>query len=247
MKHRRLMNSERNVVRVAAEGARTLVIGAALAATAAVGCAPAEDVLDGRPAPAEAITVAGEAIPGWPPEGAELAAAQRPPAMGAPTGALPPGLAARGANATMPEFVLPPGWETETPASSMRMGQWRGPGNVECALFSFPGGGDVRANVSRWVNQFEQPDGSASAEQARSMSMTIDSVDSTFVRVEGTFLSQSPPMTGEVVRLENYGLFGVVFEVSPDPYFVKCVGPAEAIEAQAEPLTAFIGSFRFGG
>lgn len=154
-----------------------------------------------------------------------------------------PGLA--GSRAGLPDFTVPEGWQQEPPASNMRLAQWSANGGLECALFSFPGGGDVRANITRWVRQFEQPDGTSSLERAETMQTTLEGVTTTLVRVQGTFLQQDPPMTGQVVRQPEWDLFGVVFETTPDPYFLKCVGPSTAVEAEAERLTAFMQSFRF--
>lgn len=200
-------------------------------------CAPPEDVLGDMPSTPSRVESVTEPVPGWPVEGAVNA-----PAVPAAAPAIPAAPAAG-----VPRYALPDGWTEEPPATSMRLAQIAGPGDIECALFSFPGGGSVEANIARWIDQFEQVDGTSSRDHARTMSMNIDGSPATFVRVAGTFMSQNPPMSGPIVPMESYGLFGVVFEVQPDPYFLKCVGPRDAIEAQAESLTQLVGSFRFAG
>lgn len=213
----------------------TLLVTLSVAAS----CAPAEDVLADMPPSPDRVESNTEPVPGWPVAGAPNAPTA--PAI-APSGTIPTAPAAG-----VPRYALPEGWSEEPPATSMRLAQIAGPGGVECALFSFPGGGSVEANIARWIDQFEQPDGTASREHARTMSMNIDGSPATFVRVAGTFMSQNPPMSGPIVPMLDYGLFGVVFEVQPDPFFLKCVGPRTAIEAQAESLTQLVGSFRFAG
>ena len=141
--------------------------------------------------------------------------------------------------------LSPQGWTDEEPSNPMRLRQWRAPGEVECALFHFAGGGDVEANVERWLGQFEAPDGSPSVSGAQRMTIEVSGVVAHLVRVTGTYITRDPPMSGEITRHPEYGLFGVVFDVSPDPYFLKCVGPALSMESQAAQVSELVDSFRF--
>ena len=60
---------------------------------------------------------------------------------------------------------VPEGWVEEEPASSMRLAQYRlpgdGAGDAVLAVFHFGSnqGGSVDANIDRWYGQFSQPDG----------------------------------------------------------------------------------------
>lgn len=142
-------------------------------------------------------------------------------------------------------YATPDTWTSRPPSSSMRVAEWVLPGDASCALFSFPGGGSVDANFQRWLGQFEQPDGTPSADAARRMNMEVSGVAVEFLQVTGTFNAPNPQMNGPGESLPNYGLFGAVFSTEPAPYFLKCTGPAPAIQAQAEELTAFVASFVF--
>ncbi|MFT4702377.1 MAG: hypothetical protein ACI81R_000061 [Bradymonadia bacterium] len=150
------------------------------------------------------------------------------------------------------QWTLPPGWRSEPPSSSMRVAQFVMPatdelGAIECALFRFPGGGSTDANISRWVGQFEQPDGSSSEERAQRMTMQVGGVEATLLQVTGTFTSQGPTMQGPPERFDEHALFAAVFETPDAPHFLKCTGSRISIGAQAEALSRFVGSFRFDG
>jgi hypothetical protein len=127
----------------------------------------------------------------------------------------------------------------------MRVAEWVLPGEAICALFSFPGGGSVDANFQRWLGQFEQPDGTPSADAARRMNMDVSGINVEFLQVTGTFNAPNAQMNGPGETFQNHGLFGAVFSTEPAPYFLKCTGPAPAIQEQAEELTEFVASFVF--
>ena len=188
------------------------------------GCpAASDDLLEGMPVSNDPVVLE----PG-PIDGAEALPTQPAPA-------------ANGVN-----YVVPETWTSRPPSSSMRVAEWVLPGEATCALFTFPGGGSVDANFQRWLGQFVQPDGSPSSEAARRMSMEVSGVNVEFLQVTGTFNAPNPQMNGPGETLPDHGLFGAVFSTEPAPYFLKCTGPAAAIQAQAEELTAFVSSFVFG-
>ncbi len=192
-------------------------------AVALCGCpAASDDLLDGLPTEVEPIVLE----PG-PIEGAAALPSQAEPTASGVT------------------YDVPETWTGRPPASSMRVAEWALPGDAVCALFTFPGGGSVDANFQRWLGQFEQPDGTPSADVARRMSMDVSGVNVEFLQVTGTLNAPNAQMNGPGEQLPNHGLFGAVFSTQPAPYFLKCTGPAAAIQEQAEELTAFVSSFVF--
>ncbi|MCB9507668.1 MAG: hypothetical protein H6698_06730 [Myxococcales bacterium] len=138
----------------------------------------------------------------------------------------------------------PSTWVARPPTSTMRIAEWGLPGGAECALFAFAGGGSVDANVRRWIDQFEQTDGTAPAERAERESLTVDGVSAEIVRVRGTFLSRGATMDGPVEAKPDWALFGVVYLTDPTMHFLKCVGPAAALDGEAESLSRAARSFR---
>lgn len=153
--------------------------------------------------------------------------------------------------ADMPaQWTVPEHWERYPLASQMRLDNWHLPAvsadgdQGECAVFQFAGGGDAEANIRRWLAQFKNAEGAPNEENARRAELIVDSVPTFLVRSSGTYETQMPPMTGETVRFDNYGLFGVVFATAT-PVFVKCTGPEAVIETEADAIAAFVRSFDF--
>ena len=174
---------------------------------------------------------ASQLPPGHPP----IDPGQAPPATRTPAGN--PGLA----------WDVPEGWVAEAPSSNMRIAQWRLSGeanqSAECAVFYFPGGGDVDGNISRWLGQFQQPDGADSAARARRSTIQVNGMPVHIVSVTGTYLTRGPTMQGAELALENHALFGAVIEAS-DMHFLKCTGPSAILQAQAPNFEVFLSSLR---
>ena len=125
-------------------------------------------------------------------------------------------------------FTAPKDWKSSPPSSTMRKAQFSIAGEngqkAELVFFYFGqgGGGGVRANVDRWLQQFEiKRDQSVSEE-------VIHSVKTTFVRAWGTFLSGTPfgPKTPE----PGYSLSGAIIEGKSGALFLKMVGDAEVVD-----------------
>jgi hypothetical protein len=145
-------------------------------------------------------------------------------------------------------FQPPASWKSEPPSSGMRQAQYRvepaagdaDPG--ECALFHFPGsGGPVQANIDRWIGQFQQPDGSNSADHASVEHFTSGELNITFVQVTGTYMGG---MGGPGEPKPGYGMAAGVVEMPQGPWFVKCTGPAATMEAAAPGVKSLLKSAR---
>ena len=175
------------------------------------------------------------------------AAAAAPAAAPAPAD----GSAALAGGTGKAQWTAPPAWTSETPASSMRVAQWKLPAPAgkegECAMFHFSGGGDVDSNIKRWIAQFERPgappDGSGAPPDGDRALLTVNGVKVTMARTQGTYKTQGVTMQGPVVRKENYALFAAIFEAPGDPYFLKCVGSTEVITAEEKAMVGLVQSF----
>ncbi|MFP6901566.1 MAG: hypothetical protein VCA36_11525, partial [Opitutales bacterium] len=90
------------------------------------------------------------------------------------------------------EFNPPEGWKSSTPSSSMRKAQFTAPGKgealAEVVFFYFgpSGGGGVKANVARWMGQFQD------AKNKKVETKEVGGVKLTYARVTGTFMSGRP-------------------------------------------------------
>lgn len=144
-------------------------------------------------------------------------------------------------------IALPTGWATRAPASSMRAAEIvlpRSEGEDEASLVVFhfgPGGaGTAEANLARWRSQFAMPDGSDPSDHARIESMDLGGRAMVVMRLDGTYIAETTPGSGERVNKENWSLVGAVVETSAGPYYLKLVGPASVIERERASIDAML-------
>src|SRR5262245_18920523 len=87
-------------------------------------------------------------------------------------------------------WVTPDGWKPRPSASTMRVAEFvlaKTQGDTDDAdviIYFFGGqGGDVEANITRWIGQMQQPDGKKSADRAKRSSTTANGLAVTTVDV----------------------------------------------------------------
>ena len=150
-------------------------------------------------------------------------------------------------------YKAPDGWVSEKTSSTMRVAQYKLPkaeGDPEDAslviyYFGATQGGAVQANIDRWIAQMQQPDGSASKDNARSETSTVNGLKVTSVDVAGTYTAEMAPGTPGQRHDENYRLRAAVIETPKGNYFLKLVGPAKTMGHWEQAVTDFVKSFEF--
>lgn len=149
-----------------------------------------------------------------------------------------------------PSYTLPEGWVRERPSSTMRVEQFRipgdGSGDAELAVFHFPGtGGPVQANIDRWLGQFSRPDGSPIREHARLDTIDADGEEVVVVDVSGTY--DPGMMMGGSGPRPDHRLLGAIIVAPDGPWFYKLVGPRPTVERWEPSFYTFARSLRFSG
>ena len=100
-------------------------------------------------------------------------------------------------------------------------------------------GGTIEANISRWFDQFEQPDKSATKDKAKLEKFDADGQTIHWVDIPGTFkdtMGAGPfaPSKAPTMR-ENYRMLGAIIETKKmGNHYVKITGPTETVEKLAE-------------
>lgn len=148
-------------------------------------------------------------------------------------------------------YTVPQGWISEQPTGSMRRAQFRLPGvkgqdDGVLAVFFFPGtGGSVQSNLSRWYNQFTQPDGKPTQEIAKVEKKTVHGLSVTITFATGTFQksASSMMMGGPKVELPNYALLAAIVETNNGPWFFKATGPEKTLLHWKRSFYEFVDSF----
>ena len=135
-------------------------------------------------------------------------------------------------------FMAPDSWKQTEPSSSMRKAQFElkneAGQTAELVFFYFgpSGGGGVRANVDRWMKQFQDI-------QSRDLEEKIvEEVKVTYARATGTFLSGSPfgPKTPKL----DHSLFGAIVEGKMGSIFLKMIGRTKTVLAHEEAVETMI-------
>jgi hypothetical protein len=140
-------------------------------------------------------------------------------------------------------WTVPSAWQ-EQAQRSMRIATYgipavggQGDGG-ECAVFFFGRGegGDVEANINRWISQFEKPG------DAQRSTRTVDGMPVTLVRIAGTYLAPSGPMMQSSGKKDNYKLLGAIISAPEGSVFFKFTGPAKVVDASENDFNALINS-----
>ncbi len=148
-------------------------------------------------------------------------------------------------------WTAPEGWIEEQPTSEMRLSQYRlakTEGDSEdavCYVAHFPGtGGSVEANLLRWYDQFQQPDGTPSAARAKVNKAEYHGLKQTTVDLTGTFQQSTTPMGPESEEKPGFRMLGAVVETPVGPWFAKLTGPERTVARWEKSFYEFMKSFR---
>lgn len=148
-------------------------------------------------------------------------------------------------------FTPPASWKARPAASAMRVAEFvvpKAPGDQEDAeiiVYYFGGtGGSIAANVDRWIGQMQQPDGTASKDNARREAQTVNGLKVSLVDVSGTYVAEVRPGATERHNKPNFRLRAAVVETPRGPYFIKMTGPAKTVAAADADFKKFVGSLR---
>ena len=153
-------------------------------------------------------------------------------------------------------WTPPASWKVDAPkpmrAATYRIEPTAGDADVgECAVFYFgPGqGGDVDANIKRWIGQFSQPDGKPSEPLAKTQKRKINGLDVTTIDLSGTYagsMGPAGPMSPTKVSKPGYRLLGGIVEGPQGPIFFKLTGPTKTIKAAQPSFEKLLSSVKPG-
>lgn len=139
-------------------------------------------------------------------------------------------------------FTAPDGWKQVEPKSAVRKAQLEVPGQdggkpAEVTFFFFGGGqgGDVPANVQRWIAQF-----SGGKEVQKVEEQDLNGTKVTFVSTEGTL--KASPFAGIPEDMPDAALQGAILEHADGPVFIKMTGPAALVKGSKEKFVQLVKS-----
>lgn len=139
-------------------------------------------------------------------------------------------------------FTLPSAWQQVPPNSSMRVAQaviHGSGGDAEMAVFNFGAGqgGDVEANLQRWINQVVPDAGS----EPRRESFDTAGLRVTWIEVAGTLKPGGMGMAPSTAQ-PHARLLGAVIEGDGGPWFFKVTGDDATVGPQRDAFVAMLHS-----
>ncbi|NUQ65283.1 MAG: hypothetical protein HUU20_22685 [Pirellulales bacterium] len=147
------------------------------------------------------------------------------------------------------KMTVPAEWSRKTPRVKIVEHEFAIPGGEgeESAgrMTVMVAGGSVEANVERWLGQFTQPDGSSTAEKAKTEKKQVAGTEVTVVDVSGTYRDSRGPFAPAVER-PGYRMLAAIVPTSQGNYFIKLYGPKKTIAANEKAFAKMIEGIRKG-
>jgi hypothetical protein len=113
----------------------------------------------------------------------------------------------------------------------------------ECSVSYFgpSEGGDVEANMTRWIGQFE-PESDSDRSTDGYGGMKVYRID-----IRGVYLASTGPMMGgSKERKEDYRLLGAIVAGPQGLVFFKMTGPSESMKAAEKEFESLLESLAQG-
>ena len=140
---------------------------------------------------------------------------------------------------------VPETWKQSKPSSRLRLAQFAIPkvkGDTEdgeLALFNFGAGGSAKANIDRWIGQFQSVEREVKVKQGE-----IEAGKYFFVEITGTYNKPiGPPIARQTKAAPGSRMLGVILGIEDKGiYFFKMTGPNKTIAAQAAALRKSFGA-----
>jgi hypothetical protein len=138
-------------------------------------------------------------------------------------------------------FTRPAAWDWVEATSPMRKAQLKVAGkdgkNADVIFFYFGegSGGGTKANVDRWLGQFEEGRDkiNAKVDEQKANNRTI-----TYVQAEGTYKSGMPG--GPTTPQPNTMLLGAILESAQGNVFIRMTGPADLVKSARDDFKKMV-------
>ena len=141
-------------------------------------------------------------------------------------------------------FTRPASWEWVEVTSAMRKAQLKvtnadSKASAEAIFYYFGqgDGGGTKANVDRWLGQFQEP---REKVNAKIDEVTVGKTKITYVQAEGTYSSGMPG--GPTTPMADYALLGAILESDQGNVFVRMTGPKVLVKSSVADFKKMIES-----
>lgn len=140
---------------------------------------------------------------------------------------------------------VPESWKQSKPSSRLRLAQFAIPkvkgddDDGELALFNFGAGGGAKANIDRWVGQFQSEEREVKVKEG-----ALETGRYFFVEISGTYNKPvGPPIARQTKPAPGSRMLGVILGVEDKGiYFFKMTGPDKTVSGQVAALKKSFGA-----
>ena len=145
-------------------------------------------------------------------------------------------------------FTAVEGWKKVQPKNRIIEAEFEVPAakgdEAPGRLTAMGAGGDVEANVARWVGQFVAPTGGEVKPQIDKL--TVDGSEVQIISLAGTYKdTPGGPFAGaKPVMRENYQMLGAICQTKAGNYFLKLYGPKATIAENEKAFRSLVESMK---
>jgi hypothetical protein len=135
------------------------------------------------------------------------------------------------------------------PKSQMRAAEYGLSNDPEAELtvfyFGEGQGGAVDANITRWLGQLAQPDGSDTAQKSKRSERSVGGITVTLIEATGNFAGgMAMPGAPAPAPIPDAMLLGAIANGPKGPVFFKLVGKRTGVEAARAAFDALVASLK---
>ena len=139
---------------------------------------------------------------------------------------------------------VPKSWKQQPPSNRLRLAQFEVPATgdgqdpCELSIFSFGPGGTVKAQVDRWIGQFQ-----AKGRNYKGATGKSSHGEYVYVELSGTYLKSAGPFFGKKIPVPNSRMLVAMIAVkNKGNYFLKLVGDDKTIATNAKAFRHAFGA-----
>ncbi len=144
--------------------------------------------------------------------------------------------------------TLPVSWNSIPPTSQMRKAQFimEATGQFEpgemAVFYLGPEAGGIEQNLSRWYNQFSQPDGKNTEEVVVREEFDVNGLKVIMVHFEGIMKTSTMPGMPDKGEMTNWMNLSAIVMTPNGPWFFKSTGPVETLKSHIPAMKQFLNS-----
>ena len=142
----------------------------------------------------------------------------------------------------------PDSWKARQPRSRIVQHEWAVPSDndkvADLRIIMMQSGGGVEANVKRWMGQFTQADGAATADATNRDQREVAGQEVHVVDISGTYADRPRGPMGPKTDRPDYRMLGAIIVTDSGEFYVKMYGNQELMDQADDSFQSFVDSLQ---